>query len=198
MPRSKIAFYGMVFSSVLIALGSFRFAFLDLNIAFPGMVAHIANSPEMFLVHVVLASIALALGTLQFFTAVRRRWPAVHRWLGRLYAVGVLLGGVAGFWIAFGSSGGPVAAAGFALLAICWIVITAIAVNHIWRGRVAEHRRWMIRSFALTFAGVSLRLQLLGFGFAGVGYDEASVVLAWSCWVPNLLMVEWWFRREVL
>jgi hypothetical protein len=55
----------------------------------------------------------------------------------------------------------------------------------------------MIRSFALTFAGVTLRMQLPGFGAIGLDYTAASVYLAWTCWLPNIAVVEWWLRRQL-
>jgi hypothetical protein len=55
----------------------------------------------------------------------------------------------------------------------------------------AEHRTWMMRSYALTLAGVSLRLQLLILtGWGGLPFDAVYVVTAWSSWVPNLILCE--------
>jgi ABC-type spermidine/putrescine transport system permease subunit II len=60
----------------------------------------------------------------------------------------------------------------------------------------AAHRRWMIRSFALTFAAVTLRLYLpLGF-LLPVSFDDAYRVISFLCWVPNLLAAEWLLRRR--
>ena len=49
---------------------------------------------------------------------------------------------------------------------------------------------------SLTFAAVTLRLYLPFFFANGFSYTEASVYVAWMCWVPNLLAVEWWLRRS--
>ena len=52
----------------------------------------------------------------------------------------------------------------------------------------------MTRNFALTFAAVTLRLQmpLLAMGF---GEEMGYRIVAWSCWIPNLLVAEWLVRR---
>ena len=54
----------------------------------------------------------------------------------------------------------------------------------------AAHRRWMIRSFALTFGAVTLRLQILAFLPFGLMYNDVAPFLAYSAWIPNLLAVE--------
>jgi len=53
----------------------------------------------------------------------------------------------------------------------------------------------MIRSFALTFAAFMLRLQLPMLFALGMDYPQASNVIAWACWVPNLSVAEWLVRR---
>ena len=53
----------------------------------------------------------------------------------------------------------------------------------------------MIYAFALTFAGVTLRVYLFGFMTAGLTYTEASPYLAWLCWLPNLGFAWWKLRR---
>jgi hypothetical protein len=32
---------------------------------------------------------------------------------------------------------------------------------------------------------------------AGIPFIAAYQAIAWACWVPNLLVVEWWFLRPV-
>ncbi len=55
----------------------------------------------------------------------------------------------------------------------------------------------MVRSLALTFAAVSLRLGLIGFPALGLlSYADGYRVSAWLCWIPNLLVAEWWLRRS--
>ena len=49
----------------------------------------------------------------------------------------------------------------------------------------------MLRSYALTLAAVTLRLYMPAFAIAGVGFDAAYPLIAWLCWVPNLVVVEW-------
>jgi len=100
-----------------------------------------------------------------------------------------------GLVVALGAAGGPSAQVGLALLAVLWVAVTANALRHAIARRIGQHRRWMIYSFALTFAGVILRLYRLGFMAAGMSYTEASPYLAWMCWLPNLAFAYWWLNR---
>jgi len=195
MSASRIPLYVMAVLSLLVALGTFRFLFLGLDLSFPPFGDHIASRPTAFVAHVTLSSIALGLGVVQFVPGLRARRPTLHRWTGRIYALCVLVGGAAGLLLAFHAPGGPIAGTGFALLALLWIAATGVAVACARQRQIARHRVWMIRSYALTFAGVTLRLYLAVFMLAGTDYVAASPWLAWMCWVPNLLIAEWWLRR---
>ncbi len=145
--------------------------------------------------HVAGAGTALMVGAFQFLPAIRRR-RALHRGLGRVYVVSILVGGSAGFVAAFGSTAGPIAVAGFGLLAPVWLFTTVQGWRTARAGRFTEHRRWMIRSFALTFAAVTLRLYLPLGMMAGLSFHEIYVATAWISWVPNLLAAELYLRRE--
>jgi uncharacterized membrane protein len=151
-----------------------------------------AHRSEVVYLHVFASAAALLLGPLQFWPTLRARHPRWHRFVGRVYlGVGVGVGGVSGLLMALNAYGGPVARAGFAALSLAWIATAAIALGAVVRGDVATHRRWMTRHFALTLAAVSLRLELPLAVAAGVDIAWAYPAVAWLCWVPNLLAVEW-------
>lgn len=147
--------------------------------------------------HVFGSAIALALGPLQFSRNLRNRHPAVHRWLGRCYlGAGVLVGGSAGLYMAAHAYGGLVGRLGFAGLAVAWLGSGLLAFLAIRAGRVAEHRAWMVRNFALTFAAVMLRLYLPASIASGIPFEIAYPAIAWLCWVPNLAVAEWGLGRK--
>ncbi len=98
----------LVLSSVLVALVSFRFLVLVLDLAFPGMIEHVRERRMAFLSHVIAAPLALAFGVMQFFPGLRARRPTLHRWTGRFYVAMVVAGGVSGLVLAFDTAGGPV------------------------------------------------------------------------------------------
>jgi uncharacterized membrane protein len=154
-----------------------------------------AHATAVYL-HAFAASTALLLGPLQLSTRLRAARPAVHRWTGRAYlAVGVLGGGLSGLYLAQFAYGGVAARLGFGALAAAWLYTGLRAFLAIRAGAVAEHRRWMFRNFALTFAAVMLRLYVPAAVVAGAEFEHAYTVIAWLCWVPNLLVIEWFLRR---
>jgi uncharacterized membrane protein len=147
--------------------------------------------------HVFSAAFALALGPFQFSARLRSRHLALHRWLGRLYlGVGVLLGGLAGLFVALNAFGGPVARLGFACLALAWLYTGFRAYRAIRARAIEEHRTWMVRNFALTFAAVTLRLWVPASFAAGIDFALAYAAIAWLCWVPNLLVAELAFNKQ--
>lgn len=181
--------------SLLIALASWRFLVLGVELSMPAMVHHLSGAKLAFYIHIFCAPIALAILPFQLSAKLRKARLGLHRWLGRVYGVAILLAGVAGLIIAPDAATGAVAGLGFFLLSAAWLVTTGLAIWHAIGRRVTQHRQWIIRSAALTLAAVTLRIEMplliLGFGFE-TGYQS----VAWLCWVPNLLLAEWYLRRQ--
>ncbi len=140
-----------------------------------------------FLTHITGGGIALLTGWSQFSTGLRNRRPEIHRNLGKVYIISVLLSAVAGIYIALYATGGLIPAAGFLLLGIIWLVTTAGAWQHIREGRIEKHRVWMIYSYAACFAAVTLRLWLPLLMILTGDFRIAYPIVAWLCWVPNLI-----------
>lgn len=196
MNLQKTSFWLVALLSFPMAFMSFRFLSLGLEPAFEEMIGHIVQHRSVFLAHVIAAPIALAAGVFQFAPKLRARRPALHRWSGRLYVLAILVGGISGFAMAVKAIGGPVAGWGFGLLALGWLFTTATALGFAMKRQIAQHKRWMMRSYALTFAAVTLRIYLPFFLLNGFSYAEASLYVAWMCWVPNLLVMEWFLGRS--
>jgi len=149
-----------------------------------------------FYIHICFGGIALFVGWSQFFKSIRNKYLMLHRRLGIIYCVSVLLSGVAGLYIATHASGGIVSVLGFTMLAILWLYTTTKAFLAIRERNIIDHERWMIRSYALCFAAVTLRLWLPAF-MNGIGMDfiDAYRIIAWLCWVPNIIVAELIIRR---
>lgn len=185
----------MTFLALTIALMVSRYFTLNPDVYFPEQRDVYLAHQTGILTHIVGGVMALSLGPFQFLASLRERRPRVHRWIGRFYLVGVLLGGVAGLYMSAYAYTGLVATLGFATLAILWLSIGFLAYRAIRAGFVDVHRQWMIRNFALTFAAVTLRLEIpfLAMLFGGeTGYQ----LVAWLCWLPNLLVAEAIIRRQ--
>ncbi len=176
-----------------VALFSYRYLTGSFLLS-PEILANLFARPWLLL-HVAGAATALLVAPVQFLPVARRR-RGLHRWLGRIYVTGCSLGGVAGLVLAFGSTAGPIAMAGFGSLALAWLVTTILAWRHAVARRLVQHRAWMIRSFALTFAAVTLRIYLPLLGPLHVDFLAGYRAIAFLCWLPNLGVAELWLRRR--
>lgn len=54
----------------------------------------------------------------------------------------------------------------------------------------------MYRNYALTYAAVTLRFALPAIIANGVPFEAAYQTIAWMCWVPNLIFVDWILARK--
>lgn len=165
---------------------------------FSGPVARgLAERPWTLRVHAATGAVLLLAGALQLHAGLRSRRPRLHRALGRAYGLAALLAGASGMLLARHAYGGPAARLGFAVLGAGLLVATVGALAAARARRLADHRRWAVRSWALAFSAVTLRLELplLVAAFGGA-FRPAYVLVAWLCWVPNLMWAEWWLRRR--
>ena len=179
-----------------IALVSWRFLVASVEMTMPTVAYHAHLRPIAFYAHVGLAPIALALVPFQLWRGLRDERRAIHRLLGRLYGVAVVLSGLGGLWLAMTTTSGPIASSGFALLAVLWVATTIMGIGSAMAGNLANHRAWMTRSIALTLAAVTLRLYLPLSMLTGLPFDAAYTAIAWLCWVPNLIVAELVLNRR--
>ena len=77
------------------------------------------------------------------------------------------------------------------------LTATGMAYWSIKHRRVAEHREWMIRSYALIYAAVALRILIPLLMVATQGNFALTYrTVSWLCWVPNVLLAELIVRRS--
>ena len=162
---------------------------IPLNTAFP---SHLA---WLFL-HAVSGGIALMIGPFQFHPALRARWPGLHRLGGRVYLACILAGGIAAVPVTVMTTVGFAAQVGFGLLVLVWLYSAFQAYWAVRERRFADHRIWMIRNYALTFAAVLLRVIL----FAGLAimpfvpsasFEQLYIVSIWGAILVSALVTEW-------
>jgi uncharacterized membrane protein len=195
MLRKRIGWGLMTLLSLLTVLLVSRYLSLDPKVFFPQQRIIYITHLTVLITHVIGSMVALTIGPFMFLNRLRVRWLAVHRWFGRTYLLGVLAGGVSGMYLAQYAYAGVITRIGFAGLALLWLATGLMAFVRIRAGNVQAHRRWMLRNFALTLAGVMLRLELAPLAMA-VGFELGYIIVAWLCWVPNILIVEWMLRRR--
>lgn len=145
-----------------------------------------------FYIHITGGMLAILCGPFQFLRNFRNRHLKFHRTLGKLYLGSILLlAAPSGLFMAFYAEGGWFSSLGFTLMAMLWLLTTWKAYETILQKKIQEHRNWMIRSYALTFAAVTLRIWVPAASF-GLGLDPEFVVIssAWISWIPNLVVAQ--------
>lgn len=142
--------------------------------------------------HVLAAGLILVLGLFQLRTTISLRWRKLHRFLGKCYAYGILFfAAPGGLVMSFFINRGPWVLTSFLIQSACWFLFTALAVRAVKKGNIEEHARWMWRSYALTFAAVTLRLYVFLFTSSyDMSAPEAYGIIAWLSWTINLVAVE--------
>jgi uncharacterized membrane protein len=161
-----------------------------LGLPFRIMDPHFFQVRHMLYGHVLGGAVALLSGPWQFSSRLRTSRPQLHRAIGYTYVTAIFVGGIFGLVLAKISMGGWITHLGFGSLAVAWMATTAVALNYARKGNFLRHRAWMVRSFALSLAAVSLRnyLPLLSMRLP---FLTAYAIVSWLCWVPNLILAEW-------
>ncbi|MFC4565403.1 DUF2306 domain-containing protein [Nocardiopsis mangrovi] len=158
--------------------------------------------------HILLGSVVLAASCLQVWPRLRRHRPHVHRWSGRAYVAAALPAALLALAVSPLGAMGPAQHTGNALLALLWFGCTLAGYRAARAKRFADHRAWMVRSFALAWSIVANRAWLvICFAVASpaldtlYGGDEELMLQAavgasvWLSWVVNLMLAERWLRR---
>jgi uncharacterized membrane protein len=163
------------------------------------------NLPELWYnvlwVHAISGGTALAIGWLQFIKRLRAKAPNLHRTVGMLYVIMIAVSGITGLYMAYYAGGGLSGRLGFGTLAVLWLYTLYRGMHSIFSlNNISAHGRWMTRNYALTCAAIMLRiytpLAAVLFGLDDTnGSLDSFTVIAWLCWVPNLLFAEWLIRN---
>ncbi len=199
----------------------FIFAFLAVGVSFyPGLYIYhafqegefavrLSKSAELlssnlwnigFYGHITFGGVALLTGWSQFSKKLRAKRLPLHRNLGKVYVICAIVSGICGVYIGFYATGGWVTSLGFILLGLTWLFTTLKAYTSIRKGNIQQHQVMMIYSYAACFAAVTLRLWLpfLQFVIFDGAFLPAYKIVAWLCWVPNLLVAYYLVKRRGL
>ena len=148
-----------------------------------------------FYAHIIFGGISLLVGWSQFSKKLRTRRIKLHRNLGKVYVISVLISSLAGIYIGFSATGGPIAKLGFICLGIVWFYTTLQAYLKVRSGKIDVHQVFMIYSFAACFAAVTLRLWLPALIALFGDFIPAYRLVSWLCWVPNLVVAYFIVRK---
>ncbi len=142
--------------------------------------------------HAIAGAFVLLLAPLQFSDRLRRRFAGLHRVLGRLYVIGAFVLAPLGAYIQYLEERQGVPRS-FTILGIIDAVMlfgtTLIALVFAIKRKIAQHRQWMIRSFAVALVFVEVRFILGVTGWEALGIEIVQAVI-WSCLAMSLLFAD--------
>jgi uncharacterized membrane protein len=146
----------------------------------------------MFLIpHAIFAGLAMIMGAFQFSNRLRAKYLQVHRVMGYMYVVAVMIGAPIAIPLAARVST-PSLVAASAVQAFGWMLCTGIALYCIRNGNVREHRRWMIRGypFAMVFTVARLLIPIPPILKSGVVGIEIVVwtSIALAAFLPSVFL----------
>ncbi|TDO23806.1 DUF2306 domain-containing protein [Pedobacter duraquae] len=197
--KKKILWFLFALFAILIGLYPSIYFFMD------GKTGLLSSKPDWilnstvwhisFYTHILLGGLALLIGWLQFNNKIRINKPQVHRNIGKIYIVSVLVSAIAGFYIALFAEQGLWASLGFVCLAIIWFTTTLMGYITIRNKQIINHQIFMIYSYAACFAAVTLRIWLPLLIMSTGNFGKSYIIVAWLCWIPNLLVAHLIVRK---
>ena len=158
-----------------------------------------ASYPIAVVGHILGGSTMLMLGFTQFSATLRRRFPAFHRWVGRgLVAVGSFfaLSGLVMNASAKAQADSVLYNTAQNVMAVVFLAVLFLGIRAIRQRRVADHRAWMMRCYAITLGAATQTVLLLPV-FLILGEVRGVLVdlVFISAWGVNLTVAEWAIRR---
>lgn len=156
-----------------------------------------------FYIHVFSSILTLLAGATQFSGYILKHHKKLHRIMGHIYVWDILFVNFpAGMVLAVHANGAWHTGFAFMILDCLWFWFTFRALEEICKKDVNRHRRFMIRSYALTFSAITLRSWKIVLS-AAFTLEPATIYMidAWLGFVPNWLLAEWfiaWYYPIVL
>jgi hypothetical protein len=144
---------------------------------------------------------------LQIVPALRQRWPAFHRWNGRIYllvACTMSLGGIA-MTVTRGTIGAPIQTVAILLNAALILIFAVVALHYAMARRIDVHRRWALRLFLVVSGVWFLRVMMMGWVMVNrgpVGFDMETfsgpflTFASFGQYLLPLAILELYFRAQ--
>lgn len=201
-PSWKLLTSLLMLSLVPVATGVVRL----LGIASGGSVtsesARFTAMPAPVALHIVCASLFCVLGAFQFDSALRHRLPLLHRNAGRVAAPCGIVAALTGLWMTAeyaipAELQGPLLYGVRLVVGLAMTLAVIVSVRAVLQRRIAQHRAWMARAYALGLgAGTQVLILLPVNLLAGAPTFIFRDVLMASAWGLNMAFAEWVIRSR--
>ncbi|WP_299742313.1 DUF2306 domain-containing protein [Rossellomorea sp. y25] len=147
--------------------------------------------------HIILSLVALCAGPIALLKRSRKGTATLHKYAGRFYVLSIFLNAIPALYVSFYATGGWISFLGFLCLNVVWTGTTYLAYKKIRQGKVADHKRWMTRSYAVTLANTSIYILTLALNSgAGLDYIVSYQISVWIGWFLNLIIAEGIIKRR--
>lgn len=145
-----------------------------------------------FYLHITSSWVVLMTGMIQFFPFLVQKYPGLHRTSGKIYLLFLLvLAAPSGLVLALYANGGLPARVGFFMQCVLWWGLTWAAWRALKLRQLQQHAGFMIRSYAVTLAAMSLRTEsYFMYYWLGTKPIETYVTVTWLSWVGNWILAE--------
>ena len=157
-------------------------------------IIHLDYYRVAFYSHIFSSVIVLLCGAFLFSDFVLRKMPKAHRLVGKTYVFLLLsISAPSGMVMAFHANGGWMAQLSFLILTPLWWWFTYQGYRTARQRKFKAHKKWMTRSYALTFSAITLRVaQMILGSFFYLDTEVQYILVSWGSWILNLAVVEWW------
>ena len=144
---------------------------------------HYAPFKWLLLPHGIFGAIVLLFAPFQFSDRLRQRFTKAHRVMGRMYVLGAFVLAPLGAYIQYYQErfGAPRSFTVLAIVdALMLIGATATAGLFAVKRKIALHRQWATRSYAIALVFIAGRFVLGITGWEALGVEIAQAII-WSC-----------------
>ncbi|MFB9076939.1 DUF2306 domain-containing protein [Flavobacterium procerum] len=161
-------------------------------------VAEIPLYLVFFYIHVCSSIFVLLAGFSQFNDVLLKTYPKIHQMIGKIYVFMVLfLSAPSGLFIGLFANGGFYSKISFCILSVLWFYFTLKGFTTIKNKKISLHKAFMLRSFALTFSAITLRLwKVILVNLFHPAPMDVYQIIAWLGWIPNLLIIEYYLYNQ--
>ena len=142
--------------------------------------------------HGIFGAIVLLFAPFQFSERLRQRFTKAHRVMGRLYVVSALLLAPMGAYIQYYQErmGAP---RSFTILGVVDATMlmgaTTLAFLFAFRRKIALHKQWATRSYAIALVFIAGRFVMGITGWEALGVEIVQAII-WSCLALSMVVAD--------
>jgi len=153
---------------------------------------HYAPFKWWLLPHGIFGAIVLLFAPFQFSDRLRQRFTGAHRVMGRMYVLGAFVLAPLGAYIQYFQErmGAPRSFSVLGLVdATMLMTATALAFLFAVRRKIALHKQWATRSYAISLVFIGGRFVLGITGWEALGVEMVQAVI-WSCLALSVVLAD--------